>query len=122
MEFKYADGQLSISQEKYVNKLLTEFGMTQCKAVTTPMVPGKPVKSTKVCDMNYRKLIGGLLYIATNDASRHKLQCGLFIPKFKQPISNRLGIRKANSSIPERHKALQADLYKHGKGEIQSLQ
>ena len=52
MEFKYVNGQLCISQEKYVTKLLTEFGMMQCKAVTTRMALGKPVKSTKVCDMN----------------------------------------------------------------------
>ena len=66
MEFKYENGQLSISQEKYVNKLLDEFGMTHCKTVETPMVIGKAVKTTKVCDVNYRKLSGGLLYIATN--------------------------------------------------------
>ena len=66
MDFTYENGQLSISQEKYVNKLLNEFGMMQCKPVATPMVLGKAVKSTKLCDTNYRKLIGGLLYVATN--------------------------------------------------------
>ena len=30
------------------------------------MVSGKVVKTTKVCDVNDRKLISGLLYIATN--------------------------------------------------------
>ena len=38
MDFTYENGQLSISQEKYVNKLLNEFGMMQCNPVATPMV------------------------------------------------------------------------------------
>ena len=66
MEFMYIKTQLSICQEKYINKLLNEFGMMQRKAIRTPMVLGKAVKSTKLCDTNYRKLIGGLLHIASN--------------------------------------------------------
>ena len=113
MEFKYENGQLSISQEKYVNKLLDEFGMTHCKTVETPMVLSKVVKTTIVCDVNYRKLIGGLLYIATNTrpdissiiycyehTSRYKLQCCLLIAKFEQSIINRLRMWTTNSTIP----------------------
>ncbi|MBW0476117.1 hypothetical protein O181_015832 [Austropuccinia psidii MF-1] len=58
---------ISLSQELYINKILTEFGMMDCKSVTTPMIPGTRLVPSKEEDLSidfeYRKAVGLLNYL-----------------------------------------------------------
>ena len=59
-----------IGQPKYVERLLTEMGMSNCKPVKTPMGPGnRLVKATDNMEVlnqqSYQSLVGSLMYLAT---------------------------------------------------------
>jgi len=65
-------GVFSISQDAYVDKILEQFGMTDCKPITTPMQPGtylsKKMSPTTIPEKEemkkypYRQIVGALLY------------------------------------------------------------
>jgi len=63
-------GTLKLSQEKYINKMLEDFNMTDCKPCRTPAAPGtKLVKATdddvSACsEFPYRSAVGALLWPA----------------------------------------------------------
>eukprot|EP00922_Rhytidocystis_sp_ex-Travisia-forbesii_P020612 GHVS01030293.1.p1 GENE.GHVS01030293.1~~GHVS01030293.1.p1 ORF type:complete len:175 (+),score=8.30 GHVS01030293.1:513-1037(+) len=69
MDIKRKKGKLVVTQKKYVEQLLQNFGMTQCKPVATPAEVGvQLVSSTETASMEmhaeYITLIGGLLYLS----------------------------------------------------------
>lgn len=65
MEISRTSETLSITQKKYINKILQDFGMADCKGVSTPMITGFQVeKSEEIIDVPYRKLVGSLMYLA----------------------------------------------------------
>lgn len=59
-----------LSQTKYINSLLQEYGMQECKTAATPLDPGYQVvvpsssESPKVDQRKYQALIGSLTYIS----------------------------------------------------------
>lgn len=64
-------GTLKISMKKYIDEMLAEFGMTDCKPVKTPVAPGtKLVKTpdgehdTAAHAFPYRSAVGGVLWPA----------------------------------------------------------
>lgn len=64
-------GIYNIKQEKYIKKILTEFGLENAKISKTPIDPGyeeEQVNNKEILSSNeqYQKLIGSLLYIALN--------------------------------------------------------
>ena len=66
---------ISLSQETYVNQILTQFGLDNTKPVTTPMEPGVdltpdlpsvlPKLLTPTEKTTYCKMIGSLMYLST---------------------------------------------------------
>lgn len=66
-----AKGILKLDQTDYIKKLLIQFGMENCKAVSTPMpVSCKLEKASdeSLCDQtyNYRQLLGSLNYLSVS--------------------------------------------------------
>lgn len=72
MDIKKNGKHISITQEKYVDKLLKEFKLENINTVNTPMEPGfltnkenfvndKPLEKNN----NYREMVGSLLYLST---------------------------------------------------------
>ena len=72
------DGSVKISQEGYTRKLLEQFGMSECRSLSTPAVTesGKAVSaknidsnlkgdSCSVEQFSYRSAVGALLYLST---------------------------------------------------------
>ncbi len=41
LEIEWVGNKIFINQKKIITKLLNKFGMSNCKPVSTPMVPGK---------------------------------------------------------------------------------
>lgn len=71
---KQANGDLAISQEQYIDELLTQFGMEDCVPKSTPMEKGLRIEFTPDDDpgldqdftpTNYRKGTGSLQYLVT---------------------------------------------------------
>ncbi|MBW0549678.1 hypothetical protein O181_089393 [Austropuccinia psidii MF-1] len=60
---------ISLSQELYVDKILAEFGMLDCKSVVTPMIKGIHLvpsnKEDLSTDFEYRKAVGLLNYLTS---------------------------------------------------------
>ena len=68
---------IAITQRKFVGEILERFGMSDCKAVTTPMVPHstmsklQPTQNPVIDDgepfdpTRYRELVGCLMYLVT---------------------------------------------------------
>ena len=75
MEVKRADSVVEVNQSQYIRSLLDKFGMSDCKAVFSPGVE-KEVLTKEFCPiagsadavkmegLDYRGLIGGILYLA----------------------------------------------------------
>lgn len=62
-------GDISVCQKKYIEDLLQEYGMAQCKSISTPMDPGFQISCSKencqrINKTNYQSLIGALMYLA----------------------------------------------------------
>ena len=65
-------GTITLSQQGYINKMLKEFGLEQCKSVPTPMVKdnsgGIATTDSPLLKHDdhgqYRSLIGSLMYAA----------------------------------------------------------
>lgn len=69
---RLASGDLKVSNSVFIEDLLREFGMLDCRSVKTPAVPG--TKLTKAMEptaqdidyemqSNYRKIVGSLMYL-----------------------------------------------------------
>ena len=63
-------GKMTISQSKYLERVLKRFGMEQCKPVSTPLEPGKhfqelPDDENPINVNKYQKLMGCLTYVTT---------------------------------------------------------
>jgi len=74
ISISFTEQTMKLSQEKYIQKLINEYGMNECKSAKTPIEPG--LKLSK-CDsysneseieemknVPYRQLVGSLMYIA----------------------------------------------------------
>ena len=72
IEIKRESQQIVITQKRYIERILNEFEMENCKVVITPMDSKlklrdiKDVSDEEVVNMPYRKLVGSLLYLATH--------------------------------------------------------
>ena len=69
-EFKCSEGMVEINQTRYIEKLLSKFGMTSCKPKTSPSVLGLEkvidTESPELHDPNlYRQIVGSLIYVMT---------------------------------------------------------
>ncbi|KAJ0590261.1 putative RNA-directed DNA polymerase [Helianthus annuus] len=67
MEVLYEDGNIILSQRKYMKNLLDKYKMTQCNTVSTPMEYGLKLSKDDpeefVDEGVYRSLIGSLMYL-----------------------------------------------------------
>lgn len=62
---------ITLSQEKYIRNMLVEYGMDDCQAVTTPIIPNShlvPASDSEVADFkaskqDYRRAVGLLNYL-----------------------------------------------------------
>uniref|UniRef100_A0A251SEE8 Putative reverse transcriptase, RNA-dependent DNA polymerase n=1 Tax=Helianthus annuus TaxID=4232 RepID=A0A251SEE8_HELAN len=67
MEVSYEDGNIILSQKKYMKNLLEKYRMSQCNTVSTPMDYG--IKLSKddpeefINESMYRSLVGSLMYL-----------------------------------------------------------
>ena len=62
-------GILTISQEQYVKEILEQFELSNCKPVSSPIVPGTCFDANAVVfeDINlYQQIVGSLLYLANS--------------------------------------------------------
>ena len=70
MEITFSEPSLCISQSHYISKLLDQFGMTNCREVSTPSDPNVRLSKTEGKDLNtpkvYQELIGSLNYLANS--------------------------------------------------------
>lgn len=71
IEVENKDGSYHIKQEKYIKKIVTEFGLEEAKISKTPIDPGyekeqQNNKSFLSSNEKYQKLIESLLYVALN--------------------------------------------------------
>uniref|UniRef100_A0A0A1X768 Retrovirus-related Pol polyprotein from transposon TNT 1-94 n=1 Tax=Zeugodacus cucurbitae TaxID=28588 RepID=A0A0A1X768_ZEUCU len=62
-------GAISVCQKTYIKELLSVYGITSCRPVSTPLDPGfqiscKDKNCSKVDVTNYQSLIGSLMYLA----------------------------------------------------------
>ncbi|RVE41341.1 hypothetical protein evm_014011 [Chilo suppressalis] len=60
------DGTFILEQSRYIEKILDKYSMMDCKPASTPMAADlyKLTKATGECNLDYRNLIGCLLYVA----------------------------------------------------------
>lgn len=60
------DGEIKLSQGKYIEDTLKKFNMEECKTTTTPIEPGLILEQKKEAkkDLPYKNLIGTLMYLA----------------------------------------------------------
>jgi len=67
MEVKQNDGEIFISQRKYVKEILKKFSMENCKSMNTPMCQKEKLckddVSEQVDETLYKRLIGCLMYL-----------------------------------------------------------
>lgn len=66
MNMDLCNGELSISQEASISKILNKFGMTECNPVKSPMEKGLQLQkgeSPTNPNLPYRQLLGSLMYI-----------------------------------------------------------
>ncbi|KAG5886822.1 hypothetical protein JTB14_006782 [Gonioctena quinquepunctata] len=66
MEILKTDKTLKITQRTYIEKVLEEFSMSECRGVSTPMCTRFTIDLSKndTIDVPYRKVIGSLMYLA----------------------------------------------------------
>lgn len=68
----FSDNSVFLSQEHYVEKILAEHNMLNCRVVNTPMVPDSTLANASEDDhstflklnVNYRKVLGSLNYLS----------------------------------------------------------
>lgn len=74
IKIEYKDECMELSQRVYIDKLLNEYNMNECKCVKTPIEVGMQLSENnspqceedrkEMMNVPYRRLIGSLLYIA----------------------------------------------------------
>ena len=69
-ELKCSDELIEMNQTRYIHKLLSKLGMTECTPKTTPSVLGldkvTDSESPELDDANlYRQMVGSLIYVMT---------------------------------------------------------
>lgn len=68
MEIENIDSDIYLSQTKYINRILSKYGMSDCRPVKTPIIIGEDRMSEETTDKYdiglYQELIGELLYLA----------------------------------------------------------
>ncbi|KAL7290151.1 hypothetical protein TKK_0015865 [Trichogramma kaykai] len=67
IEIEQTGTSISLCQSGYIGKILSRFGMADCKPVSTPITTGiklEPNKSHKSDSLPYRELIGALMYLS----------------------------------------------------------
>ena len=58
------DGEIQVSQKHYVERILDRFGMSDCRAVTTPIIKDTEAEqSPPNVDFPYRSAVGALMYL-----------------------------------------------------------
>ncbi|KXJ62459.1 hypothetical protein RP20_CCG008519 [Aedes albopictus] len=89
IEVQREGGVYSIRLQKYIEKLIENFGMEQAKMAKSPMDPGflKLVESGEALEdaTKYRSLVGGLLYLAVNARPDIAASTAILGPKFSAP-------------------------------------
>ncbi|KAK8936281.1 hypothetical protein KSP39_PZI013961 [Platanthera zijinensis] len=67
LQIKQSSGRIFLNQEKYIEKILEKYNMTDCNPVTTPMTTGtrlrKEDQAKPVSIEDYRSLVGSLVYL-----------------------------------------------------------
>ena len=67
MQVKQSPGRIFLSQEKYVEDMLKNFNMSDCKPMTTPMATNEKLSKydgkDKVDALLYRSMVGSLIYL-----------------------------------------------------------
>lgn len=63
--FDIKNSTVTLSQEKYIDKLLSKFNMTDCKTINTPIEVSLKTKREENCNSRnpYQELIGSLMYL-----------------------------------------------------------
>lgn len=69
IQFKHEQNKFSLSQKGYILDLLTKFGMSDCKPISTPLDPNIKLYiaknvSKEDAQLPYRELVGSLTYLA----------------------------------------------------------
>jgi hypothetical protein len=85
---KSPDGMFSVSQETYIEKIAAECGQTDAKAQKYPLDPGYyKLEDEKMLPNNneYRKIIGMLLYVATNSRPDISASVCILAQKVEKP-------------------------------------
>jgi hypothetical protein len=67
IDISQSSGGIRISQEHYINEMLSEFGFSDCKGIDTPIIqPKLQIKSEKLdSQIPYMEAVGSLNYLAT---------------------------------------------------------
>ena len=66
MSITRTENKITINQKKFIEKLLANFNMEDCKPKSTPMVKGfQYSEGSEIINVPYRQLIGGLMYLST---------------------------------------------------------
>ena len=69
IDFKQTDGKITMSQERYITKMIEKFGMSDCKPRSTPCEckPDDTNQFNNECvdPTKYREIVGSLIYAAT---------------------------------------------------------
>ncbi|XP_050672421.1 copia protein isoform X2 [Leptidea sinapis] len=68
IQFSHVGGEITLSQENYIENLINKFNMAECKPVSTPMETGLKLEKgnglTEMENIPYQMLIGSLMYLA----------------------------------------------------------
>lgn len=64
MDIEYDKGEITLSQEKYIDQLLIRFSMQDCKTAVTPMSKDNAIEDAKDVNVPYQQLVGSLMYLA----------------------------------------------------------
>lgn len=66
IHFEQKEGEIKMSQDKYISKMLERFGMVNCKPRSTPCEQKLEYNSSEAVDpKNYREIVGSLIYAMT---------------------------------------------------------
>ena len=65
VKIEFSKFEIKFSQHNYTNKILSKFGMSDCKPVNTPMVKIALKNSPNLTTGPYQEAVGSLIYLAT---------------------------------------------------------
>ena len=65
IKIEFSKFEIKFSQHNYTNKILSKFGMSDCKPVNTPMVKIALKNSPNLTTGPYQEAVGSLIYLAT---------------------------------------------------------